>query len=381
MTHHFRGRLVTGSRCMLAILAALCGAHSLAAGSGLEPELGGVATMETPGEHWFVMTGFMGGGNIFDGDTGEMRGRLRVSDYTSAVYLDRRRNRFYVPATYYSRGTYGERTDLLVINDVNNLAPIAEVKVPNKLAVVFHRAVINPIGERFIGLYNMTPAMSVSVVDLEKETFVGEISTAGCAMVYPLSGRRFMQLCGDGAVQVIGLDRAGRESSRERSRSFFDVEKDPVFDLARPAADGWLLVSFEGNVFEVTVSDGLAVSEPWSILSEEDREEGWRVGGNQPFAYNAKTGYLFTLMHQGGPDTHEDPGLEIWAFNAGTKQRGYRISLEEPAGVVEVSQDDAPLLYIGSGFPVTVDVRDARTGRYLRTIRETGLSVNRIQAL
>ena len=143
--------------------------------------------MQTPGDHTFMTIGFMGnGGNIFDADTGEMLGKVLVSDYTSAVSLDRARNQIHVPATYYSRGTYGERTDLLVINDVETLSPIAEVAVPKKLAAVFHRAVINPVGDRFVGLYNMTPAMSVSIVDVEAQKFVGEISTAGCGFVYPL---------------------------------------------------------------------------------------------------------------------------------------------------------------------------------------------------
>jgi methylamine dehydrogenase heavy chain len=323
----------------------------------------------------------LGGGNIFDADTGEMKGKVRVSDYTSAVSLDRERGMIYVPATYYSRGTYGERTDLLVFNDVENLAPVAEVEVPKKLAVVFHRAVINPIGDRFIGLYNMTPAMSVSIVDVENRSFVGEISTAGCGFVYPLPGSRFMQICGDGTVQVIDLNEDGEETARKRSRAFFDIDEDPVFDLALEKQDGWVLVSFEGKVFEVTV-DGrnIEVSKPWSLVTEEEAADGWRVGGDQPFAYNDETGLLFALMHQGGTDTHEEPGTEVWAFSADTQRRGYRIELEEPSGVIEVSRDADPLLYIGSGFPSSVQVRKANTGRLLHVIPETGLTAGHIQA-
>ncbi|MEM8766954.1 MAG: amine dehydrogenase large subunit [Pseudomonadota bacterium] len=345
-----------------------------------EPELGSVETMDEPGPHWFVTMGFFGGGHIFDGDSGEMRGKVNVSDYTTALYLDRERSTIYVPGTFYSRGTYGERTDVVVFNDAETLAPVAEVEVPKKLAVVFHRAVINPIGDRFIGLYNMTPAMSVSIVDVERRRFVGEISTAGCGFVYPLSGRRFMQLCGDGTVQVIGLDRNGAEASRERSEAFFDIDGDPVFDLALAKPDGWLLVSFEGQVFEVTVGDEIEISEPWSLLTEGDAAEGWRVGGDQPFAYNAETGMLFTLMHQGGPDTHEDPGTEVWAFNVSTQRRGYRLPLEEPSGTIEASTDADPLLYVMGGFPAGVHVYRAVTGRWLHTIPETGMSASHIQA-
>lgn len=352
---------------------------SVLAASALEPEQGGVTEAPLPGEHWFMSIGFFGGGSLFDADTGEMRGKLNLSRFTSAVALDRQRGRFYVPAAYYSRETYGERTDLLVINDAQTLSPIAEVKVPNKLAAVFHRAVINPIGEKFVGLYNMTPAMSVSIVDVEKQAFVGELSTAGCGFVYPLPERRFLQLCGDGTVQVIALDRNGAEASRQRSDKFFDIDTDPVFDLAAPTDGGWLLVSFEGQVFQVAVDDGIRVSEPWSILTPEDAEDGWRVGGDQPFAYNARTGLLFTLMHQGGPDTHEDPGTEVWAFSVANQRRGYRIALPSPATAVDVSRDANPLLYVVVDQPSAVNVHQASTGRLLRTISEVG-SANRIQA-
>ena len=346
-----------------------------------EPELGGTATMAAPGQHWFITMGFMGGGNIFDADTGEMHGKLIVSDYTSAVWYDRDRGRIYVPASYYSRGAYGDRSDILVVNDIENLAPIAEIDVPDKLAAVFHRAVINPVGDNFLGLFNMTPAQSVSIVDIERERFVEEISTGGCGFVYPVSGNRFMQLCGDGTVQVISLGNNGREQDRIRSEQFFDIEEDPVFDLALRSSDGWLLITFEGQVFEVIVDDGINISEPWSLLSEEDAEEGWRVGGSQPFALNPETGLLFTLMHQGGPDTHEDPGTEVWAFDANTQRRGYRITLEEPSSTVEVSRDADPLLYISSGFPGVVHVHKAATGRRLHTIEETGITAPNLQVL
>ncbi len=368
-------------RTFVILIAACLSTSALAA--DLEPEQGGVATMQVPGAHSFVTLGFMGGGGaIFDADTGEMQGKLRVSDFTSAAYLDRGRSMIYIPATFYSRRTYGDRTDLLVFNDVETLSPVAEVEVPEKLAVVFHRAVINPVGDRFIGLFNMTPAMSVSIVDVEEKQFVGEISTAGCGFVYPLEGRRFMQICGDGTVQVIDLDADGEESARKRSRKFFDIEEDPIFDLALEKPDGWLLISFEGQVFEVTVDgNDIEISRPWSVLTEEDAAEGWRVGGNEPFAFNAQTGQLFTLMHQGGPDSHEEPGMEVWAFDLNTQRRGYRLPLDGPSLSIEVSKDADPLLYVGTlEEPMSVQVFKAGTGRLLHVIPEAGSATSHIQA-
>jgi len=370
------GRAGVVAGCLL--LTSFSVAPAARAASAMEPEQGSVVETTVPGSHWFMAVGFAGGGNLFDADTGDMRGKLNLSGFTSAASLDRKRGRFYVPGSYYSRGTYGERTDVLVINDAKTLAPVGEVQVPKKLAATGHRAIINPVGEKFVGLYNMTPAMSVSIVDVEKQAFVTELSTAGCAFVYPLSDRRFMQLCGDGTVQVIGLDKNGTESSRERSKPFFNVDEDPVFDLAVPTQDGWLLVSFEGKVFQVSVGSGITVSEPWSVLTPEDVEDGWRVGGEQPLAYNAATGMLFTLMHQGEKDTHEDPGTEVWAFNTTTRHRGYRLPLDEPAGAIDVSRDDNPLLYVVTDEASDVHVYQAGTGRSLRTIQKVGAS--RVQA-
>jgi methylamine dehydrogenase heavy chain len=347
----------------------------------LEPELGGVETMAKPDPHWLLTIGFLGGAYIWDAQTGEMQGKLNVSDYTSAVGIDEDRGMIYVPGSYYSRGTYGDRTDVLVFNDLSTLAPVAEVEVPEKLAAVFHRAVINPVGSRYVGLYNMTPAMSVSIVDVEKREYIDEISTAGCAFVYPVSGRRFMQLCGDGTVQVISLDRNGREDGRVRSRKFFDVEEDPVFDFAVPNGDDWILISFAGLVYEVTVGDGddIEIAEPWSILTDSDREDGWRIGGGDPMAFNAEAGVLFTLMHQGGPDTHEDDGTHVWAFDFSTRRRGYELELDAPMSSLGISQDDAPLLYITGGFPNSIAVHDAVTGHHLRTIEQAGMFGGHVQ--
>ncbi len=360
-------------------LAALLLTGLPATAAELEPELGAVETLAEPDAHWLITLGFFAGAYVWDADSGEMQGKINTSDYTSAVGVDRSRGMIYVPGSHYSRGTYGERTDVLVFNDLETLAPVAEVEVPKKLAAVFHRAVINPIGDRFVGLYNMTPAMSVSVVDVQDRAFVEEISTAGCAFVYPVSGRRFMQLCGDGTVQVITLGRDGRESDRERSEVFFDPETDPVFDFALANGDNWILISFEGLVYELTIDDDITVAEPWSLLTEEDVEAEWRVGGSEPFAFNAANGVLFSLMHQGGPDTHEDDGTHVWAFDFENRRRGYEIELEAPMPSIGVSQDAEPLLYVVGGTPASIQVRNAMTGRLLRTIEEAGLAVSHVQ--
>lgn len=368
--------MMRSTRFVLAGLSMMASLGSVMAEvAGEQPS---VATMSDPQPHWFILNGGMGA-YVFDGDTGEMQGKLNTSFYTAAVRPDMKREMVYVPASYYSRGNYGERTDVIVFNDFETLGPVAEVVIPNKLAAIGHQGMNNLIGGRFLGAFNLAPGMSVSIVDVQTRTFIAEISTAGCAMVFPVPERRFMQICADGTLQLITLDRRGAEAARTRSDTFFDLDEDPVFDYAVPSADGWILVSFEGMVREVTFDDGIEIGEPWSLLTEEDAGEKWRIGGNQPMAFNEATGTLLTLMHQGEKDTHEDSGTEIWGFDISTKRRGYRLKLEAEASGINVTRDEDPLMFIMSSLPRTVLVHNARTGRLLRTIEEAGIFSSQIQ--
>jgi methylamine dehydrogenase heavy chain len=175
----------------------------------------------------------------------------------------------------------------------------------------------------------------------------------------------------------VALNADGTEASRVRSRVFYDVQEDPVFDYAEPTADGWLFLSFEGRVFEATVVGGeVRVVERFSLFDDPAADRAFRIGGNQPFAYNARTGLLVTLMHAGGgQETVEDPGFEVWAWDARTGERRYRMLLDEPATSVMLTRDDAPLLVtglliIGNGAPVTVFVHDAASGRKIGEVPE-----------
>jgi methylamine dehydrogenase heavy chain len=85
----------------------------------------------------------------------------------------------------------------------------------------------------------MTPAQSVSVVDVVDREFAGEISTPGCAIIMPTGDRAFMMICGDGSLQYIELDANGAETGRERSKAFFSVEDDAVFDKPVLTDRGW----------------------------------------------------------------------------------------------------------------------------------------------
>ena len=149
--------------------------------SQIAPEQVGTATLPEPGENWIAGVTRMGA-YIYDADTGDMQGLISLSGYTSGFEVDRVRRQVYAPEMYYSRGVHGERTDVVTIYDFDNLSPVAEIEVPQKIAVLRFRRHVGMLGDnRHFLVFNMTPAQSVTVVDVEDREFVGEISTPGCS--------------------------------------------------------------------------------------------------------------------------------------------------------------------------------------------------------
>ena len=365
------------SRVTYAALAALLVAAALARAE-IAPETISVASAETPRPHWFIVMDALGA-YFFDADSGDMKGKVNTANqFTATIVVDAKRGAVYVPGSFYTRIYYGERSDVVVFNDLKTLAPVGEVAVPKKLAAIGHAGLAGLIGGRFLGVFNMTPAASVSIVDVETKKFVGEIATPGCAMIYPV-GTSFMQICGDGTLQLVTLTADGHEAKRAQSAKFFDVDKNAVYDYAVPSASGWILISVENETFEATFAGAIKVTRTGTLLTDKDKEEKWRIGGDEPFAYNAATATLFTLMHQGEKDTHTDDGAEIWAFDFKTGHRGYRLKLPEAAYAMNVSADADPRLFVLSTKPRTAYVYVARTGKELRTIDEAGYLPRQVQ--
>ena len=314
----------------------------------------------------------------------------------------------YVPETHYARRSRGERTDVVTVYDTRSLAARGEVVIPAKRA---HNT--QPAGNaaltddgRFAAVFNMNPGTSLSIVDLRELRFAGEIQTPGCSLVYGAGARRFIMICADGALLTVTLDDAGGAVSRARSQPFFDSIADPVTEKAVRTGDRWLFASFEGMLHAVDVSgDAPRFDKPWSLLSAEDRDAEWRVGGSQHLAVHHASGRLYSLVHQGGIDSHKDPGTELWVYDLAAKRRVQRIELSNPgltylgaslefgqdwvwpfnltydallslggAGVssVAVTQGDDPRLVTASAFSGALGVYDATTGEFLGRVETTG---------
>ncbi len=347
----------------------------------IQPETISNKTLGDPEASWFIAKATMGTSFVFDATDGSMLGTLSTNPFTPAVERHPVRAEIYAAESHYTRRTYGTRNDILTVFDHANLAPIAEIDLPDKIGSLNFAEYISVLGDqRHLTVFNMTPAQSVSVVDLEARKFVGELSTPGCALTMATGERGFLMMCGDGTLQLIRLDDKGAETSRVRSKPFFSIDKDPVFDQPVLTRQGWQMVSFEGQVFTVaTQDDEITISKPWSLLTEADREDKWRVGGGQIMGVHHALDLLYVLMHQGGVDTHEDPGTEVWVFSRSSRQRIARLPLAKPSRSILVTQDEQPRLIASAAEEPTLDIYDARKLVHQQTV-ELGMVVGLLAA-
>jgi methylamine dehydrogenase heavy chain len=352
------------------------------------PESIGTRELSAPGPHWVwidddaYVTAVDGRAWLVDADSGELLGMLSTGLQFQNLQLPRAYDHIYSAETYYSRGTRGVRTDVISIYDPATLEPEGEIVIPpkrqNGTAMTSFTGLTDD--DRFMLVYDFTPAQSVTVADVVARSVAGEIATPGCALVYPGGARRFGMLCGDGTLLTVDLADDGSEAARARSGPFFDPAADPITEKGVRLADRWLFASFEGMIRGVDIAGAQPqFATPWSIVTPAERRAGWRISGYAHLAVHAATRRLYVLMHRGGPETRKDPGTEIWVFDAGGGPRVQRIRLAEPATAIEVTPDEAPLLVtIGEG---AIQVYDAASGRHLRAIAGIGSSLSLVQAL
>jgi methylamine dehydrogenase heavy chain len=348
-----------------------------------------IATLPAQYEPHWVWVNDMALGHVADGkailvdaDTGTYLGQLDTGGFFMKLELPDDAAEIYSASTFFTRVNRGERTDVVTIFDPSTLSPVDEIIIPPKrktgMATLAHSALTDE--QRFMLVFNMTPAQSVSVVDMHERKFAGEIATPGCALVYPSGVRRFHMLCGDGSLLTVGLNEDGTVESKSQSKPFFDPWQDPVTEKSVRWKDQWLYVSFENVVHPVDVSgDAPKFLPTWSLITDEDRAEEWRSGGVQYLALHEKRGLLFSLMHKGGLDTHKDPGKEIWVYDLRTKKRVNRFKLKGIASSIQVTQDDEPLLLTAFvGIP-NLTVYDPDSGERLRTIKKLGSTISLLQ--
>ncbi|MEO0998205.1 MAG: amine dehydrogenase large subunit, partial [Pseudomonadota bacterium] len=368
---------------MIRLTLAIAGLAAAGANADIAPEpLGVVESLpESYPPHWIIVQD----GSFFHMSDGKFIVLDVSSDDAAARYkgmfngsfipqltVATKRPEFYVAETFHSRGNRGERTDVLTFYDKRSLAPQAEVIIPPKRAssIPTHYHVQLTDDEEFVLIYNFSPAQSVSVVNAETRSFAGEVPVPGCALAFPMQGRAFASLCGDGKMLRVRLDDSGAVESAERTEAFFDAENDPLME--KPAIiDGvGYFPTFLGSIVPVDLSGDMPRPQsPWSLVDGEDGD--WRPGGIAVAGSDAN-GRLYVLMHPGGYDgSHKDPGTEVWVFDVDRQQRVGRIELATPAITIGLTAADEPLL-VATNINLTLDVYAVAGGEHLRTIADFG---------
>jgi methylamine dehydrogenase heavy chain len=380
-----------------------------------------VTLPQQPGPHWFWLSDILLHRTaLFDADRGEQLGVITAGTpgvgFVVAPLFAANQREIYLAESYYSRGVRGERTDVVTVYDGRNLEPLAEIPIPPKRAEYFPGNAANALSDdgRFMAVFNLTPATSLSIVDVQARAFKTEVQTPGCSLVFAAGPRRFLMLCADGAALVVEVAEDGTSATVNRTAAFFDPQKDPLTEKAVRRGDTWLFVSFEGVIHPVDVGGpAITFGETWSLLGAAERTDEWRIGGAQHLAVHEATGRLYALMHQGGVDTHKDAGTEVWVYDLATKARTATFPIPNPlvsfvrqsggldpestldgfaawlleavlphtgADRILVTQGDAPVLLISASIPPTVTVHDAGTGAMVRDIAEVGIASSLLYA-
>jgi methylamine dehydrogenase heavy chain len=352
----------------------------------LAPEHLKVESMPPWSPHWVYALDFSFNNStdervyLYDGDKHRMVGQFEVGYYPNvAISPDHKTTA--IATTYWSRGGHGTRADVLEFEDNTTLTLTGEIALASKKS---QTGAIGPYNiaysadSRFLYLTNLTPAASVSVIDVASRKILSEIDTDACVMAMPSmdGGRhRFTSICENGRLVTIVHDDAGKEVSRSVSKPFFSLEKDPVFVQSTPTPTGAYHVSFLGDVYEIDLSGTEPkFPAPWSLTSAKEHGH-WRPGGQQMVAYHAGNHRLYTAMHPGGDGSHKAGGTQIWVTDTTTHKLIARWPVNEAkyGGVfcVTATQDDHPLLFAATEKSALL-VFDATTGKLLHTEEKLG---------
>lgn len=362
-------------RILFALLMML--AWPAAAAEPLKAESYFVEKLGPPTPHWVLVNDMnftgMTDGKVYayDASAGTMLGMMSTGFAQMASEIAPDYSAVYVPITFYSRGTYGDRTDTVVVYETEGFTPIAEIVIPPKRATGMPMRGYSGMSDdgRFVYVVNMTPATSISIVNVADRMFAGEVDTAGCALVFPTGNRSFASLCGDGTIQAFITDDSGKVRERKKSAPFFAPNTDPVTEKASRHGDTWLFFSFAGFVHPVKFAKGFATpQDKWSLFTDAERAAGWMVGGSQFNAVHNDKNLLFVIVHQGSTDSHKDPGSQVWVYDLATRTKLRTIELASHAMSIAVTTDAAPLLVATTLEIPAVWVYDAMTGALKHTI-------------
>lgn len=289
------------------------------------------------------------------------------------------RNEMYSAETYYARGTRGARTDVLSVWDNATLSVKKEIKLPHKkrAQTVSEKNATQLIdNDKYMLVFNFTPATSVSVIDMLEHKVLNDVDIPGCSLIYPSGKRGFSTLCADGSMLSIQLDEQGKVASETRVPSFFNVDEDPLFEKYARINNVGYFPTFHGYMQPVDLSGPVAKpQEKWDLLSASEREQNWRPGGWQIISGHPD-GRVFVLMHKDGVNgSHKDGGTEVWVYDTKQHKKIKTIPLETHGISLEVTKGDEALLAV-TNAKMMIDVYNPKSAKLERTLSIGGDNAN-----
>jgi methylamine dehydrogenase heavy chain len=289
-----------------------------------------------------------------------------------------RRNEIYATETFHSRGTRGDRLDVVTIWDQETLSPLGEVvwPRPTRFMGMPQRFALTLLdNDNWLAVSNFSPATSITLIDLDSRKIINEIPTPGCVLAYPTGRRGFSSLCADGRFLTTELAKDGSIVKQTRTDAFFNSDSSPIYE--RPAIIGKTAYfpSLAGLVYPVDISGKVAkVGEAWNLVPEAERAEKWAPGGIALIDRD-DLGRFYLLMHPDSKDgSYQGGGPEVWVYDAAMQKRVMRIPLKVWGLSLGVSRGEKPLLMVTNPTDMSMEVYNGLTGEFVKTITGFGQS-------
>lgn len=288
------------------------------------------------------------------------------------------RHEFYATETFHSRGTRGQRLDVLSIWDAATLAPKGEVILPTGkrfMGMQQRNAMRLLNNDKWLAIFNFSPATSVSLVDLDTRELIGEVAIPGCSFLYPAAGLGFNSLCADGRFLTTQLNEDGSVRQQVRGEKFFDSDESPIFERAAIIGDVGYFPSFDGLVYPVDFSgDVAAPKKPWRLAPEADG--AWAASGIGIDGEDA-LGRIYFLVNgeaAGQDGAHNQGGSEIWVYEPTSGERVLRIPLQEWGLSFAVNRSKEPKVLVTNPVDMSVELYSGVDGRFIKKITGIGQS-------
>ena len=303
-------------------------------------------------------------------ETRNLRAIIRAGQFATFAQ-SKSDNEIYVAESFFSRGTRGDQVDVLTIYDTTSMHQTGEIILPTgkRFQVVTQPAALQLTrDEKFILVFNFTPASSVTVIDRQKRKIVNEIDVPGCMLIYPQGRRGFATLCNDGSLLSMALDRTGKPSKPVRSAVFNNIDEDPLF--MKPA---WIekklyLASYMGGIQSVDLKGKKAkIDAMWRIPSNHrDALQNAKPSGWQVIATDSEERIYVLMRANAGAGDHKWGGQAVYVLDPKNRSLINVLPLKTDGFSIQVTNGKEPLLAV-TNANMEIDIYTLN-GAHQRTI-------------